>query len=202
MKDSIKFYMFPLSPWSYLSMERIYNLGKAFNISIDMKPIDLFFIFEKNNIKKVFERPESIQNNRLRELNRWSNFLNIPIKIEPKYFPVNHIKSTNIIMAATIIFDFEKSYDFAISVCKALWEEDKDISNENVLFSIAEKFGEKKTLRTLMNSKRIKNKLEKNTKEALGQDLFGVPSFVYKKELFWGQDRIFFLEEKIKNKND
>ena len=44
--------------------------------------------------------------------------------------------------------------------------------------------------------------MEKNTKEALDQDLFGVPSFVYKKELFWGQDRIFFLEEKIKNKND
>ncbi len=202
MKDSIKFYLFPLSPWSYLSMERIYNLGKAFNISIDMKPIDLFYIFEKNNIKKVFERPESIQKNRLRELKRWSNFLNIPIKIKPKYFPVNHIKSTNIILAANIIFDFEKSYDFTMSVCKALWEEDKDISNESILFSIAEKFGEEKILKTLMNSKKIKNKLEKNTKEALDQGLFGVPSFVYKKELFWGQDRIFFLEKKIKNKND
>ena len=50
----------------------------------------------------------------------------------------------------------------------------------------------------LFYSKKTTEILKENTENALAKDLFGVPSFVFNEKLFWGQDRIFFLEEEIK----
>ena len=52
-------------------------------------PTDIFKLFEMQEIKMVSKRPEAIQKNRLRELQRWKDHLNINFNIKPKYFPVN-----------------------------------------------------------------------------------------------------------------
>ena len=106
MNNSIKFYMIPMSPWSYLSMERIKMLGKKYDLSIKIMPIDLFYIFEKYNIKKVSERPKMVQINRINELKRWSEYLNIPLNVKPKYFPVDPIKSIKLLVASGFFYDF------------------------------------------------------------------------------------------------
>ena len=53
-----------------------------------------------------------------------------------------------------------------------------------------------------MHSKIVADKLKKNTQEAISDKVFGVPSFIYNNKMFWGQDRIFFLEKEIKNINN
>tara|TARA_E500000178_G_C16629285_1_gene576924 strand:- start:22 stop:609 length:588 start_codon:yes stop_codon:yes gene_type:complete len=190
--------MIPMSPWSYLSMRRIYNLKKKYNFSLELKPVNLYDIFKKNKIKTVLDRPIAVQKNRLNELKRWSQYLDIPINIEPKYFPVDPIKSIKIIIASSFVYDFSKNYDFTMSICKTIWLEERDISDEEVLFSIVRKYGNEKELRELINSNKVTSQLKKNTSEAINENLFGVPSFVYRGQLFWGQDRIFFLEDAIK----
>ena len=202
MNNSIKFYMIPISPWSYLSMDRIRLLCERYTIPIEIKPIDLFYIFKKNNIKKVFERPLPIQENRLNELKRWSEYLNIPLKLNPKNFPIDPINSIKLVIASNLVYDFYKSFDITKKICEAFWVKERDISNENELLSIANSFGEDKTLKKLMNSKIVADKLKENTAEALNDKVFGVPSFVYNNKMFWGQDRIFFLEKEIKNINN
>ena len=187
-----------MSPWSYLSLERVFNLGKKYNVKIELIPVDLFYIFKLNNTKKVLERPLSIQKNRLIELTRWSNFLNIPINTKPKHFPVDSIKSCRFIIASNLIYDFNDSWDIASKICKALWVDEKDIGDEEVLFSIAACCGKIELLKDLFYSKKTREILKENTENALAKDLFGVPSFVFNEKLFWGQDRIFFLEEEIK----
>ena len=39
--------------------------------------------------------------------------------------------------------------------------------------------------------------LKDNTIEAFKKNIFGVPSFIFNNQIFWGQDRIFFLEKEI-----
>ena len=190
--------MIPMSPWSYLSMERIINLNRKYKVRIELIPVDLFYIFKLNNIKKVFERPSSVQKNRLIELTRCSRYLNIPLNTKPKYFPVDPIKSCKLIIAAKLIYNFHESWNITEKICKALWVDEKDISNEEVLFSIATSYGKIEQLKDLFYTKKTTEILKENTTEALNKNVFGVPSFVFKNELFWGQDRIFFLEEQVK----
>ena len=40
--------------------------------------------------------------------------------------------------------------------------------------------------------------LKNNTSDAKKNNVFGVPTFLYKNELFFGQDRMFMLEQAIK----
>ena len=89
MKESIKFYMVPISPWTYLGMPRLKTLSKKYNVSIKIKPIDLFYIYKKLGTKIVADRPSAIQKNRISELKRWRNHLGIKLNVKPKYFPVN-----------------------------------------------------------------------------------------------------------------
>jgi 2-hydroxychromene-2-carboxylate isomerase len=54
-------------------------------------------------------------------------------------------------------------------------------------------------LKKLALSERIKKIYEDNTQEAINLNVFGVPTYIYKNEMFWGQDRLSFLEESLKN---
>ena len=43
----------------------------------------------------------------------------------------------------------------------------------------------------------VEDQLQANTEEAVAQNVFGTPTFIYEGELFWGQDRLDFLERAI-----
>ena len=202
MKQNVIFYMVAASPWSYFSFPRLTSIINSYNININIKPIDLFKIFKEQGIKLVSERPKAIQINRINELKRWKKFLNIDMNIEPKFFPVNPLQSSKLILAASINeLEEKKPKTFKLSkrLAEAVWVKDEDIANEDTLVSIANDCGFNGIqLYSESNEKKIISLLEKNTSEALEKNIFGVPSFIYDNEIYWGQDRIDFLERHIK----
>ena len=48
-----------------------------------------------------------------------------------------------------------------------------------------------------MNDKDFDDRLKSYTKIMREYKVFGVPTFVYKGEIFWGQDRVYALKNKI-----
>ena len=198
MKESIKFYMVPISPWTYLGMPRLKTLSKKYNVSIKIKPIDLFYIYRKLGTKIVADRPSAIQKNRISELKRWGKLLNIKLNVKPKYFPVNTDKACKLLLAADHINDKDKTFDLAYTLAKAMWAENQDLNDYKTLKKILAKLGYEKKIFEFIKNEKINNAYKQNTKEAFKNNVFGVPTFIYKNKLFWGQDRLFFLEEEIK----
>ena len=56
-----------------------------------------------------------------------------------------------------------------------------------------------KELQTKSNSEEVKNIYLSNSNDAINKGVFGAPSFIFNNELFWGQDRLDFLEDKLKS---
>ena len=83
----------------------------------------------------------------------------------------------------------------AKKLSEAVWVNNFDINNDDVIFKIAEKFVELDKIKEIYFDDKSSLMLEENTKKAYNQDIFGVPTFIFKDKLFWGQDRIFFLEK-------
>ena len=79
MKQCIDFYMVTISPWCHLSLSRLKLLKENYNIGINIKPIDIFSIFNKYGTKGVKDRPLPVQKNRLNEIRRWSQHLKVDI---------------------------------------------------------------------------------------------------------------------------
>ncbi len=203
MKNNIKFYMVPASPWSFLSFERLKQISNSYDIDIDLIPVDISKLFELQDIKMLSKRPQSIQKNRLNELKRWRNHLKIKFNLKPKFFPVSPIKSCKLLIACSIIYPREKNKIFMLakSLSEAVWVNELNIDNDEVIFEIAKNIFDIKSIQDIYLDDKVSSILKNNTMDAVKQDIFGVPTFIFNNQMFWGQDRIFFLEKEIKKLN-
>ena len=200
MKQCIDFYMVTISPWCHLSLKRLKLLRENYNIEINIKPIDIFSIFKKYGTKGVKDRPIPVQKNRLNEIRRWSKYLKIDINEKPKFHPVNPEMSSKVIIAS-ILFDndFEKTFSITQKICEAIWIKNLDVSDKETLNKICIHFDtHKKVINTYNDNEEVLELYKKNTLEAEKNNVFGVPSFLYQNELYFGQDRMFMLEQSIK----
>ncbi|MFZ9531175.1 MAG: 2-hydroxychromene-2-carboxylate isomerase [Candidatus Fonsibacter ubiquis] len=197
MKKILYFYSVA-SPWSYLGIKRLKEISKKYSAQIIEKPIDLVGkVFVATGGTPVPQRHISRQNYRLLELKRWGEFLNIKINQKPKFFPPKDPHLPALFCLASI--DMGISMDFSSKVLEHLWVKENDISNIDTLKLIADdlkiSFEE---LSKLATSDKIKKIYEANTQEAINMNIFGVPSYVYNNEIFWGQDRLELLEYSLK----
>ena len=197
MKKILYFYSVA-SPWSYLGIKRLKEISKKYSAQIIEKPIDLVGkVFVATGGTPVPQRHISRQNYRLLELKRWGEFLNIKINQKPKFFPPKDPHLPALFCLASI--DMGINMDFSSKVLEHLWVKENDISNIDTLKLIADdlkiSFEE---LNKLATSDKIKKIYESNTQEAINMNIFGVPSYVYNNEIFWGQDRLELLEYSLK----
>jgi 2-hydroxychromene-2-carboxylate isomerase len=193
------FYGIP-SPFAYLGSAKLMSIAKKNSAEIIEKPCDLVGgIFNKTGGLPVPQRSIQRQKYRLDELKRWSEFLNIRINLKPKYFPPKdpHIPSKYTIAAnllgVKLLFGHE--------LLKQIWSEEKDISDEKNIIAVSNLFKlDFKELSNLAESEKVSKIYKDNTEEAVAKNVFGSPTYIFKNELFWGQDRLDFLE-RVLNKS-
>ena len=144
----------------------------------------------------VPQRSPQRQKYRLDELKRWSEFLNIKINLKPKFFPPKdpHI-SGKYTIAANIL---GVKLVFGHELLKQIWSEEKDISDEKNIEATSNLFKlDFKKLSELAKSDKVSKIYQDNTEEAVTKNVFGSPTYIYNNELFWGQDRLDFLERAL-----
>ena len=190
------FYGIP-SPFAYLGSTKLQSIAKKHNIEIVEKPCDLVGgIFTKTGGLPVPQRSSQRQKYRLDELKRWSKFLNIKINLKPKYFPPKdpHISNRYTIAANHLGIKLV----FGHELLKQIWSEEKDISDEKNIETVSNFFKlDFKELSNLAKSETISKIYQDNTEEAVTKNVFGSPTYIYNDELFWGQDRLDFLERAL-----
>jgi len=119
----------------------------------------------------------------------------IPFKWNEK-FPINSLY----LMRGYLIIDDNKKNKF-VDVCfDAYWKDNLDISIENNIKKILRDckinydFFEKS-----IKEQKVKDELKNLTKDAFKLDIFGAPTFLVNKKLFWGQDRLEYAIDESKN---
>tara|TARA_B100000767_G_C19537225_1_gene439165 strand:- start:136 stop:732 length:597 start_codon:yes stop_codon:yes gene_type:complete len=195
----IEYYYGIPSPFTYLGSLKFQSIAKKYKAEIIEKPCDLVGgIFVKTGGIPVPQRSPQRQKYRLDEIKRWSNFLNININIKPKFFPPKdpHLPAKFTIAAnllGTKVF-------FGHELLKQLWSEEKDISDERNIETVSNIFKINfRELSILAKSERVSKIYTDNTEEAIEKNVFGAPTYIFNNELFWGQDRLEFLERALKN---
>jgi len=194
----IDYYYSVASPFAYLGSSRFQDLVTKYKIKVNEKLVDLVGrVFPETGGLPVPKRSPQRQKYRLDELIRWSDFLKIKINQKPKFFPPKdpHLPA-RFTMAA---IQSGKNLIFGHDCLKALWAGEADISDLKFLKDLASdhKLDPDKILK-MANSESIKKMYDENTKEAITKGVFGAPTYILQNEIFWGQDRIDFLERKLK----
>jgi 2-hydroxychromene-2-carboxylate isomerase len=189
----LDYYFTPVSPFVYFGHDRFVALARKHGATIAVKAINLGEVFPVSGGLPLSKRAPQRQAYRLVELKRWSEHLNIPINIQPKFFPVNGDLAAGWILAAA-----EQGIGPALAllgaVGRAIWEQERDVAAESTLRDIASEQGlDAAALGRRAASTDIGARYKALTQEAIARQVFGAPNYVYDDELFWGQDRLDFL---------
>jgi len=198
MNKSCQYYFAPQSPWAYLGHARLMEIAKKHGASIEVKPCDLGRIFSQSGGLPLAKRPPQRQAYRLAELQRWSEYLNLPLNLQPKFFPVSGDAAARLIIAARLALGAEAALGLAGAIMRALWAEEKNIADPDTLLAIAlDNELEGKQLLKSSETATVEAEYQQYTDDALAANVFGSPWYVVDGENFWGQDRLAFVERAL-----
>lgn len=199
MAKIIDYYFSPMSPWTYLGHARFMEIARTHNAAINPKPVDYGRIFPLSGGLPLAKRAAQRQAYRLTELRRWRDYLGVPLTIQPKYFPYDSRLAALTIIAAG---DTDSALRLAAAILRGCWAEEKNMADENELSSVIRACGLDGTelLKRAM-APETASRFDAFTDEAIERQVFGAPTYVYRQELFWGQDRLDFLERALKKED-
>ena len=198
MGKTVTYFLTPVSPWCYLGHERLVALAKARGAQIDIKPIDLGRVFSVSGGLPLSKRAPQRQAYRLAELARWAAFLNLPLNLQPKFFPAPPEQASRLIIAARTGLGDAAAERLAGAIMRALWAEEKNIADDATLVQLADLCGfDGRMLLKSAETTGVQEQLDKNTDEAIAANVFGSPWYVVDGEGYWGQDRLDFVERAL-----
>ena len=189
------------SPWTFLGHKKVNEIAKNNNCELDIMPVNYGEIFPVSGGLPVHKRPLQRQKYRLQELKRWSEFLKIKLNPEPKHFPSRSLLPSKVIISVKIL-NFENVNDIAYAIMEGLWIKEMNIDDPKNLKKILTRFI--KTADEVIDfseSKQVEKEMNEYTKEAIDLAVFGAPTYILDDQIYWGQDRLDFLERYIKRKN-
>jgi 2-hydroxychromene-2-carboxylate isomerase len=197
---TIDYYFAPQSPWTYLGHLRLWDIARAAKAAIRVLPVDLGGkVFPVSGGQPLAARAPQRQAYRLVELRRFSEHLHAPINIKPSYFPVSGDDAARLIIAVDMKDGSDAAMHIADAVLRAVWVEERNIADEATLAKLlAERELDPKRL-TDSHSQAVQERYEANTQAAIEAGVFGAPSYVIAGEIFWGQDRLDFVERRLRD---
>jgi 2-hydroxychromene-2-carboxylate isomerase len=204
MPKLIDYYFTPISPYTYLGHERFLEIAARHGATIAVKPVDYGRIFPASGGLPLKQRAPQRQAYRLIELERWSKHLGKPFNVKPKFFPVSPDAAARWIIAAQArdaadaLRSDADALRLAGALLRAVWAEERDISDGPTLASIAtEQRLDPALLAAGAASPDTASRYDALTQEAIEHQIFGAPTYVYRDEPFWGQDRLDFLDRAL-----
>ncbi len=197
MSRHVDYYFATISPFMYLGHERFAAIAARHGATIAVKPINLGEVFPVSGGLPLSKRAPQRQAYRLVELERWSGHLGIALNCQPRFFPVNGDLAASWILAAQ-----EQGIDAAMAltgaVGRAIWVQERDVASESTLSGIAEELRlDPAALARRAATPEILGRYKAYTQEAIERKIFGAPTYIYRDELFWGQDRLDFLDRAL-----
>jgi len=196
MAKTISYYFSLNSPWTYLGDARLAAIAERHGATIAHKPTNLGKVFPETGGLPLPKRAPARQAYRLQELARWRDYLGLPLNLHPAFFPADERTAAGMVLAA-----IDAGLDcgpLVNGILSAVWAEERNIADEATLLAIATERGyDGVVLMEAGRSEAIDAAWDRNAADALAGGVFGAPTYVLGEQLFWGQDRLEFLDRAL-----
>ncbi|MFG1416901.1 2-hydroxychromene-2-carboxylate isomerase [Xanthobacter sp. V0B-10] len=190
-------YFSPQSGYAYLGHARLRAIAREAGADILWRPVDILKVFAAGGSTAPARQSPQRNAYRKADIVRWANRAGIPINTEPAFWPTDTLPACRLICAAQM-----EGLDPAelIGAClSAVWARDIQISERANLIRLADGVGlDGARLATLSDTVEAAERVERSTAEAIEAGVFGSPTYVVGGELYFGQDRLDFVAEKLK----
>jgi 2-hydroxychromene-2-carboxylate isomerase len=184
----IDYFFATISPFTYLAGTRLEEVAARHGATITYKPLDIMGLFARTGGIPPKDRHPSRQAYRMAEIRRTAAKREMPITLKPAHWPTNPAPSSYALIAAQKAGGGDLGA-LAHSLVRAVWHEDKDVAQDDVIRAALSDAGFDPRLadRALLASA---EEYAANLEEAVVRGVFGAPFYLVGEEPFWGQDRI------------
>lgn len=209
--STIEYFYSVRSSFTYLGAARLNALAARHALTIRHHPIDLGVVIAAfGDIEgqqpadrpyagaRVYEQAPVRESYTRSEYRRWSRRLGIGINVDPSHhYGARELPSGAVILAQRRGLDADA---LSHAILQALWRDDLDIADPVVIGKLMVSIGldaDVGEFTTEALSASVQQEFRRNSEEAVRRGVFGSPSYLYAGEIFFGQDRLDFLEEAV-----
>ena len=199
----VEFYYDLVSPYSYLAWGRVRRLCEEAGVDLALRPMLLGAVHKTVGLTSPIE-VRSKARYQSQDIQRWAKHYGLPMKF-PEPFPFRTLKT----MRAAVWLEAEGGPEtleaFTHEGFKLYWEEGgapggtSEADEDGPVGELARRLGRdpEEVLEGAATS-RAKEGLKVATTTAVERGVFGAPAIFVGEEMFWGNDRLSFVEEALK----
>lgn len=192
---SVEFYFDLGSPYSYLAYYRLLQMAEQQEIQIVYKPILLGGVFKATGNRSPIEVPVKGVYSIL-DMQRWAEYYQIPMQMNP-HFPMNTLTLMRILTGVQLLH-LEKFEQVLKLLFDAMFGTPQNLNEPTVLAEVLKPSGfSVEDIMSMVQSDVVKQKLITETEQAIQRGIFGAPTFFVGDEMYWGQDRLHFVEQAL-----
>ena len=194
MARTIEFYWDLGSTNSYFALHLIKPVAARHGARIVPHPFNLGYVFRHHSYV-LMDEPKAKIANRIVDLHRWARRHRLLFRM-PTKFP---IKTSPALRGALAMRRFGKEWEYLQQIFAAYWErDDASVAELDGLRPVASALGvDPEQFIALADSAEVRQELIAETDAGLARGVFGAPTFVVGEEIFWGKDRMDFIDEEL-----
>lgn len=193
MPVAVRFHLDYVSPYTYLALATSEAFAAEHDVAWEPRPVLYAALLEATGLvgpaEELVKRAYTV-----RDVVRCADRIGVPL-VGPPAHPFNSLAA----LRATCLFaDDPRGIDLAVALSAAAWAEGRDLADRTVVADVVEAVGLDVTdLGSRLADPAVKDDLRRRTRRALELGVFGVPTFEWKGELFWGHDRMDHLADRV-----
>lgn len=196
MTKTVEFYFDLGSPTTYLAHTQLAQICADTKSELIYIPMLLGGVFKATGNASPAVIPAKGRY-MFQDLDRFAKRYGVQLRFNP-HFPIN----TLILMRAVTGMQMRQPQRFAEFVdClfKVLWVEGRNLNDPQTVAAVLTENGfDPQEIMALTNDESVKTALKENTEAAIKRGVFGAPSMFIGDQLFFGQDRLDFVEEALR----
>ncbi|MDC0255169.1 2-hydroxychromene-2-carboxylate isomerase [Bacteriovoracales bacterium] len=191
MTKTVEFYYDFGSPTCYLAFYKLRQLEEEGKLKIEYCPILLGGIFKTIGNSAPANIPAKGKY-MFQDIIRYAKRYGFDYNFNP-HFPINTL---SLMRSAVGMLEDARFVELNDVLFKAVWRDQKNMGDPETAKEVIEKGGfDVNKIFALSTDQRVKDELKERTVKAVERGLFGAPTMFLDNEMFWGQDRIFMIEE-------
>jgi 2-hydroxychromene-2-carboxylate isomerase len=181
----------------YLGHGRFTDIAQRSGAEVRVRPVDYGQVFSVSGGLPLPKRAPQRQAYRQVELRRFSAALGIPLNPEPRHFPVPGDPAGLLITVVADLDGADAAMRLTGAVGRAIWTEERNVADNSVLAELLTENGLDVSRLVQSQQADVKARYAEHTRQAIDAGVFGAPSYVIDGEIFWGQDRLDFVERRL-----
>lgn len=193
MSKTLEFYFDVGSPASYLAWTQLPDITSRHAATLVWKPMLLGGVFQATGNQSPATIPAKGRYSR-QDMQRFARRYGVALNHNP-HFPVNTLQ---LMRGAVAYLDEPRFQDYLTAIFTAMWVDEKDMGQPETVSEVLTAAGfDPQEVMARASDPAVKERLKALTTEAVDRGVFGAPTLFVDDEMFFGQDRLWMVEEAL-----